>query len=286
MPVQAAPLTTKAQRIQTAVVLTCLAGFTVALFFYAPLVAGGYLAFIVLAVFGLTVRNRRQGRAFVRENNAALAALARGELEKAHDVFRSWAEGIKLPRAAALARHNLASTLTRMGKLDESLAVHVDNDTRNPGALRALGLYATSAISIAFMNALLGNLPEAETWIATADQRHPETVHPSLPPVRAFTLAIVDCRSGRFADAARMLADHWPEYEGTAPGGVIRPLRVVRAFAIAQVGPREAGNAEALLAGSRPAYPREYEFLGTHWPEMASFLAAHGLAPDARTTPA
>jgi hypothetical protein len=38
-----------------------------------------------------------------------------------------------------------------------------------------------------------------------------------------------------------------------------------------------------LIAASRPAYPREYAFLGTKWPEMASFLAAHDLAPGGLT---
>jgi len=61
-------------------------------------------------------------------------------------------------------------------------------------------------------------------------------------------------------------------------GEALRPLRIVRAFAIAAAGPRDHGRADAVLAAARPAYPGEYEFVGKVWPEMASFLASHGMA--------
>ena len=57
-------------------------------------------------------------------------------------------------------------------------------------------------------------------------------------------------------------------------GETLRPLRVIRAFAIASTGPRNAGMADASLALSRPAYPGEYDFLGKAWPEMQTFLAS------------
>ena len=58
----------------------------------------------------------------------------------------------------------------------------------------------------------------------------------------------------------------------------LRPIRVLRAFAIAAGGVREAGSASAIIAGMRPTYPHELAFLGAAWPEMAAFLASHELA--------
>jgi hypothetical protein len=39
-------------------------------------------------------------------------------------------------------------------------------------------------------------------------------------------------------------------------------LRIVRAFATAASGPREAGVSEMMTASARPAFPGEYDFLG------------------------
>jgi hypothetical protein len=37
------------------------------------------------------------------------------------------------------------------------------------------------------------------------------------------------------------------------------------------------GVTEAAVASLRPAHPGEYDVLGAAWPEMAAFLASHGL---------
>ena len=83
-------------------------------------------------------------------------------------------------------------------------------------------------------------------------------------------------RTGRPEDAAKLLDEGWAGYEASVTGDVLRPLRVVRAFAHAS-GPRAGGVAEAALPTLRPAYPGEYAFLGARWPEMAAFLASHEL---------
>ena len=65
--------------------------------------------------------------------------------------------------------------------------------------------------------------------------------------------------------------------EGMLTGETLRPMRVLRAFALASSDPRNAGKAEIDVAAARPQYPDEYRFLGVAWPEMAVFLASHGL---------
>lgn len=257
----------------------CMAVVPVAavLFFIAPLLGGASLVAISVAIPVLLGRRQGQWRQFGAEIDPAIIAMARGDLAKAHATFRWWAEHATAARISALAWHNLAWTLMLRGELQQAIDALIVNDDHNEAPLRQLGLFATSAVDLALGHALVGDLPAAEAWMAKADERRSAMGLISVPAMMAFTRAVVDCRSGRAADAARMLDEGWVEYEGVLTGATLRPMRIVRAFAIAASGPRSAGLAEAVLATARPAYPGEYDFLGVAWPEMASFLAAHGI---------
>jgi hypothetical protein len=239
-------------------------------------IGGIILAFIVfMAVF--IVRSLRQGRRFVAELNQALAAIGRGHLLQARDTFWKWAETSKSPITASCARHNLAWTLMRQGELKHASAVWTDLMNRYPGALTTTGLSATSAVDLALCHGLLGDLDAAEKWMTEAEQRTQPQSGAGLPAMKTYARAVLDCRAGRCADAARVLDDGWAECEAQLTGDVVRPLRVIRAFALAAAGPRDAGIAETIVIAARPAYTGEYDFLGAAWAEMASFLVAHQL---------
>lgn len=240
-------------------------------------VAAMYAGGLVLLIAVTTIRYQRQARRFMVANANGIAALARGDLSEARAIFWAWAETTKLPRASAIARHNLAWTLMRQGAIQQSIDILLDNETRNLRALKAVGMFPTSAIDLALDHALLGDLTSAETWCAETEERRDELSNPTLPAMKVFARAVIDCRSGREAEAARMLDDRWAECEATLVGETLRPLRIVRAFALAAAGPRDAGLADAIVAAARPVYPGEYAFLGTAWPEMATFLTTHGL---------
>src|SRR6185295_16419000 len=110
-------------------------------------------------------------------------------------------------------------------------------------------------------NALLGRVEEAERWMAEVEKRGGFESNLRFPAMKAFARAVVDCRSGRTAEAVKALDERWTEYEAVLSGETLRPMRVVRAFAIAASGPRSAGMAEAALANTREAYPGEYRCL-------------------------
>jgi hypothetical protein len=230
---------------------------------------GGLLVLLVIQLASVQRRVRR----FVAANAVGMAALARGELQTALDIFAAWHAQPRPPRFAAVAQHNHGWTLIRQGQLQPALDMLTNNDETKRVGLKAYGLFPTSSIDIALCYALLDRLDVAETWIVETENRAGELHPPSLGAMKAFARAVVDCRSNRCAEAARMLAEHWAEYEATLTGDVMRPLRIVRAFAIADAGPRDAGLAQTVL----PAYPGEFDFLGVAWPEMASFLATNGL---------
>lgn len=251
-----------------------LAVFVVIAYLFAA--TRGHSALLVSAIVlvVLVVVNRRttsRTRAFHAANKDAYAALARGDLESARKTWLTWANS-PMPRIAALATHNLAWTKIRSGELEGAIGTLVDNEDKQLRALEAIGLAATSAADRALAHALLDHAKEAETWLDRAEARLLSATMPTSGAI-ALARAVWHCRAGRVDVAAKLLADGWTEIESTTTGDVLRPLRVVRAFAAAAAGPRHPA-----LETPRPAYPGEYAFLGTKWPEMAAFLATRELA--------
>jgi hypothetical protein len=242
------------------------------------------VALVVLAMATMIVTfawSMRQFRRFNPDNNQAMAAMQRGDHERAAAVFERWTTGGNAA-TRALARHNLAWTRLRQGRLAEASELFVANEA-DPRALSANGLYTTTEHCLALCFALAGDLKRADSRMKEAALREPDRTNSEV--MRSFARAVIDCRRGQPADAARDLEDHWNAFEQATAGDVLRPLRIVRAFAAAAAGPREAARVHALLA--RPAYPGEYDFLAASWPELADFLATHDLGgAPAVTAPA
>lgn len=252
-----------------------LAVFVACIYLFAS-TTRGHTALLISAItlVVLVIVNRRttaRTRAFHVANKDAYAALGRGDYTAAQKTWATWAMS-PMPRIAALATHNLAWTQLRQGELTKAIATIDANEARHGSALEAIGLSATSAADHALANALLDQAKEAEAWL---DRAEPRLLAATMPTSGAIALAraVWHCRAGRVDVAAKLLADGWTEIESTTTGDVLRPLRVVRAFAAAAAGPRAPA-----LEVPRPAYAGEFAFLGTSWPEMAAFLAAHELS--------
>jgi hypothetical protein len=80
----------------------------------------------------------------------------------------------------------------------------------------------------------------AEQWMTKTEQRSHLMSQASLAAMKLFVRAIVDCRAGRADDAVLYLDERWAEHEAMLSGDTLRPLRIVRAFAIAACGPRNS----------------------------------------------
>ncbi len=214
---------------------------------------------------------------FNADSVTMMAMLGRGEHDKAAELCAGWARGVTVPAViTSAARHNIAWATLRKGQLNEARALFSTNELANARWLKANQMYSVSALDRALCSALLGELDQARRALDDAETRALRA-HLSYAAMRAFVDAVIACRDGRAAEAAKALADRWTEYETMTTGDVLRPLRVVRAFALAQEGPRNAGQVETMISAVRPAYPTEYAFLAVSWPEMAAFLASHGL---------
>lgn len=239
----------------------------------------GVLFAVLLVIFAVMLRrNLRELRRFQTENTNALAENARGNYESARATFSRWLETTRVPRIVAVARHNLAWTLARMGRLEEAIEVAQANDGTSQAQLETAAMAPTSALDLALYQALAGHLVEAKLWLERADARDDKMTLPHASAMRGMAVAVLDCRAGRAAQAATNLDEHWAEYEAVLTGDIVRMLRLVRSFAKHEEGPRHAGPATIDLASLRPAYPGEYAMLTAGWPEMAAFLAVNGLA--------
>ncbi len=248
----------------------------------STVVYGGVGGLLALYCVVQVMLDTRQMRRFAAENNAAIAMLVRGEHQRAHAVFWAWAERTRMPYVNAVARYNVATVLVHRGELEHAIETYIDSEVHFEKALKRAALYRTSAVEIAYAYALLGNTDKATEWLKHADDR--KNAHPTMPSFVAQNVsarALLECRSGRPAEAARLLDDSWNECEALLAGASLRSLRVIRAFAQATADVRNAGVAERTLSDMRPAYDGEFDFLGVAWPEMAAFLAAHQLTKRA-----
>jgi hypothetical protein len=242
---------------------------------------GNKIVFVTIAVGGVlvvaaTLRRVREMRAFNADYDAALRQLAVGQLDPARATLWAWSERGRGPRVSAVARVTLGWTMLRAADLDDAIAVFEDNEKTHRVPLAAAGLVATNAALLAMAYTLRGDDEGAEAWRNRAMARHEVARVPAARPRVLLAEASWLCRYGARAEAAKLLDESWAELEATCTGDLLRPLRVVRAFAHAD-GPRSGGVAEAALPTLRPAYPGEYTFLGAKWPEMAAFLACHEL---------
>jgi tetratricopeptide (TPR) repeat protein len=224
---------------------------------------GALLALITVALVKRARRHNQELRAFMADDHAAHEAAVRGELDKAREIYQRWVAASS-QQVAGVASLQLASVLRRQGELEDAIDTLRLEYQLHPSSPRAPRV--TSELAACY--ALLGKLDEARAWSNKLDD---------VAAYRAFARAVIDCRAGDCASAARMLDEHWTEYESVLTGHALRPLRIVHAFARAQTGVRNAGVAEATLISVRPRFAGEYDYLGKTWPEMATFLITHQL---------
>ena len=236
------------------------------------------MAACVVVLLGAWVFGVRTYLRFAREDSKAHSALREGDFSRARETFWRWSE-CAIPRVAALSRHNLAWTLMRQGELKDAIAVaNTTYIARYSRELKATRTLPTTMIDLALFHALSGNLEVANKALDQLEQRKDLTPNDRFPAMKSFTKAVIACRDGRAAEAARTLDENWAAYESLLTGDLLRLFRVLRAFAIASADARDAGKAQLQLVNSRPAFRGEYDFLGKAWPEMQAFLVAHELA--------
>jgi hypothetical protein len=222
---------------------------------------------------------------FQAETGRGIEQMFQGDLAGAQRTFETVKRRYRIhPTLRVNTLFNLANVRVREGDLAGAIGQILALEEEQLLWVALAGLSALSARQLAICYGLLGDLDNAERWMATTRERVPRPEDTSL----LFPETVLACRRGRYDEIAHRLAAQWREAESTLPGSGFRGLRVLRAFALHQSGgPRMSGQVDELLTGMRPTRPQEFDWLGKHWPELAMFLETQGLvasAPQSRSS--
>jgi hypothetical protein len=220
----------------------------------------------VLIPTGYSVLLKSTVKRYAIKLQPALDAMADSRPEQAERDLRALRGRFRWPRALPnLISYNLGLALHRQGRHQEAIECLAEADRRG-GAVNIDGSLASS---LALFHGLLGDVATAEVWLTEARQRYAGVAASASPElVSEVTLAL---RRHQADEVARRFERDWARIEHSRKGETLRPLRLLRAFAVAEV----AGNPEAarpLLAALQPARSSDFAYLATDWPELQGFL--------------
>ena len=176
-----------------------------------------------------------------------------------------------------LGDYNRAFALIREGQFDTALELLSDLDRRGG----VLNLDGAVAGAFALAHALAGHVELADDWLAETRRRYGQYKMTGFACPRspyAYPKPRSELRAGEAEVVRNRLGNEWTQLENSVTGNIFRPMRVLRAFALAQSsGPRDAAIVDSLLSALRGTSTRDIEYLGAAWPEMHVFMSAHGL---------
>ena len=243
---------------------------------FASLWTWGLMGVVFVVIAGWLFSNQRRLARAVVMNGEGLELLGRGELEKAQALFETMLQKFsRLNAVKGLAQHNLAWVFLTNGQLERATA-ELTALEKGDGLSRMPSLKPSAASMLALCHALAGNFELATPWLAEADKLKPAAAEPlKLTGSLTIVRAILFCRQGQPAEATRMLDRDWQTLEALG-GEQLRPLRLLRAFALSATGgPRDDGAVDRALAPLRESRPGSLRYLTVAWPELAAFMDLH-----------
>jgi hypothetical protein len=253
---------------------------SVALFFLAQISFGGVQlpVWIWLAAYavGWLAWVAFRLRTTAKDMQQTVALVRAGEMEAAQPELEAAVGRASGPFAAQLAII-LGAVEIELGRVERGLAL-LDSALRSG--------WFDGATMRDSLGALHGGM--ATGWAALGDHdaaaRALELGHRHLPATqRGLLLAddvFVHARAGRPDDVERCVATDLDAAEQLLPAWSIKWIRVLHAFAraTAATGYRAEADARVQEAIADPRVHRSMSRLAKAWPEMAAFLAAHGIS--------
>jgi hypothetical protein len=204
------------------------------------------------------------------DNAVAETQLARGQVELALAQLVGMRQRYRRWRSLRNAvEHNLARVELRQGKLDSALD-RFAAVANSRGKVEMAETRRKAMLHLAIGYALKGDVTAATAWLGAFD-KWPG----ALCVVDPLARALIELRRGHYDAVARDLETRWRELEQRLTGDGLRPLRVVRAFAVAHGTSRDAEAAPALLQPLGQGAREELRWLGAGWPELQQFIDAH-----------
>ena len=209
------------------------------------------------------------GRRAMAERRFQDAARAYAEVAAAH---------AKHPVYASSAASQCAAARLAAGEIEHARALFTEVE-KNRSVLFTSAIRLHAAIQLGMTNALLGELDAAEAWVNEVRTRFRKTKDERLANASLLCLveAVIELRRGRRADALQLLESNWLTLRETLTANHMRVVEVIRSFAEANGGHREYAAPSGRLIRIEPVQEGEFAYLGVGWPEMKTFLLAHGL---------
>ena len=217
--------------------------------FVAPAVGFGYLG----ARLGLGARHRR----FYRELGAAYQPFERGDPSAVVEFCNAAAKGVW--PISHLAAAELGRLTRRLGDLDGAIELLGKTAASDDGTLRE---FLATELSACY--ALKGVTGAAMTWLP--ERRWSRTT-------QAASVAVVWARTGRAVDVGGLRLAR-PGWLASSLQHERRLLALMRAFALYKSDPND-DRVGPIALDAGPAFAGEFTYMGSSWPEMAEFLAAH-----------
>jgi tetratricopeptide (TPR) repeat protein len=231
-------------------------------------VAGALLVFLFVL---LLVRGAKQ---FNVAQEAGLEALAERDYAQAAEQFAKLARRFRTrPQFAAFARYNHGVALLRGG--DSAAAAGIFHAVERDVKLTMFpGIRRLAAFQLGRCFALGGDVAKARQWLDAIKRRDGGLDNPVHDRAMVDGLeGLVLCREGKLDEAQRHYEQSWNRMtEFLQMRQMTEPL-LLRAYAIASKGPRDAGAAEPYLRMLRSISTRDVEGLTKYWPELAAFVS-------------
>jgi hypothetical protein len=206
-------------------------------------------------------------------------AVAERRFGAAFDVFaRNVVAYAKKPPYVASANLALGHAQLWAGEIPRAIETFAGIEKKR-AVLFSSSVRTIAAVNLAFAQALAGQPDAAERWCAETRARLAKNRDDRLEYAARLCLAeaTIALRRGRGVDAAALLEKNWVTMREVLNANMMRVAEVLRAFAEAAGGVRQSNTIPERLVRVEPVLPGEFAFLGLQWPEMQTFLAAHGL---------
>jgi hypothetical protein len=212
-----------------------------------------------------------RGQGFAAGHRQAEALLDAGDVSGAAALFDAQARRYRGDVQHVATLLSLALVALRQQDLDRALSLYSSLDHHRLGRRRTLrAVEAALARQLGFVYALKGELPAAEAWVAEFTARSGRREAGAL-----LVNAVIGCRRGWHTQVAATFEREWRAAEAAHTVDQLRPLQLVRAFALAKTDPAGSGAQVAqLLAGVKGAGPGRFDYFGTQWPEFREWWAA------------
>ena len=204
----------------------------------------------------------------INQCNRGGELLLRGEVAQAADVFDEMCRSGRNATWHALPVFNRGTAYMREGRHRRALSLF--NAVRHSGRFDRGATTGLAEVMTGYASVLVGELDLAERLLAEGERKLKRENGQAL----VFPRAALFARRGELGAARAYIAEHHREL--VTGEATKRALRLLWAWLAREDVAGDPEEARRLEDGLYPIEPGEFDWVGTEWPEIASYAAAVG----------